>query len=74
MGDPGQWRLWVAALWSLAGLAITFAAVRRAPRIAYGLVFFLVASLPVLGLRAVAGPCERKRADGAAWWRGQGAC
>lgn len=51
--DPRDWPLWAATAWSAAAVAVTLLALRRAPRVGYGLAFLLLAATPVLGLAAL---------------------
>ncbi len=48
--DPTGSELWVAAAVVALSTGLILFTLRRAPRVAYGLLFFVVASTPVLGL------------------------
>lgn len=50
--DPHQAAFWAAAAFASGAVILALASWRRAPRFAYGLVFFLLTILPVLGLAA----------------------
>jgi tetratricopeptide (TPR) repeat protein len=51
--DPSRAEIWAAALVCLGALATTALAIRRSPRIAYGLLILVIGLSPVLGIVAL---------------------